>query len=225
MIGNFRKRDPWRRRRHWRTLTNRVRMRAGPWLWPVVAVAALVLLVQAVRGPPDWLRLPLQAAFSAVMPAVVEPLSPATTGVLSGWAKVIDGDTLALAGRHIRLQGIDAPEFDQVCQDRRGLPWACGKQAAAALRGQIGWSPVRCDSLGLDRYNRVLARCYRGETDLNRWMVRQGWAVAYRHYDATYIADEAAARQAGDGVWQGPFLMPWDWRRDNDARGRRAQSR
>ena len=206
-------------------LTCGARPGAGSWRWAVAVLAVLGLVAQAVQGPPDWLFRSVQALQSVVMHALSRPTEPGMTATLSGWPHIIDGDTIALAGHHVRLQGIDAPESTQECQDRYGLPWACGRQAAAALRSQIGWSRVRCDRLGSDPYGRVLARCYRGDTDLNRWMVRNGWAVAYRRYDTSYIAEEAAARQAGDGVWRGPFMMPWDWRRDHHPNGWRAQSR
>ena len=37
---------------------------------------------------------------------------------VSGIARVVDGDTLDLAGRRIRLEGIDAPEAGQTCPGR-----------------------------------------------------------------------------------------------------------
>ncbi len=50
-------------------------------------------------------------------------------------------------------------------------------------------------------------------TDIRRWMVRQGFAVAYRKYSKRYVEAEEAAKKAKIGVWQGPFVMPWEWRR------------
>ncbi len=52
-----------------------------------------------------------------------------------------------------------------------------------------------------------------GKTDLNAWMVAGGHALAYRHYSRDYVGKEAAARDAGRGLWQGRFVAPWDWRR------------
>jgi endonuclease YncB( thermonuclease family) len=46
----------------------------------------------------------------------------AALSTFDGQARVIDGDTLVIAGQHIRLDGIDAPETKQVCKrdgDRR----------------------------------------------------------------------------------------------------------
>jgi hypothetical protein len=64
----------------------------------------------------------------------------------------------------------------------------------------------------VDQYGRVVAVCSAGGEDLNGWMVRQGWALAYRHYSTVYIPDEDAAHAAGVGIWRGTFEAPWDWR-------------
>jgi endonuclease YncB( thermonuclease family) len=72
---------------------------------------------------------------------------------------------------------------------------------------------VRCVGNGTDQYGRVLAICYLGGEDLNAMMVRDGQALAYRHYSRRYVGEENAARAAGRGVWAGEFEMPWDWRR------------
>ena len=71
---------------------------------------------------------------------------------------------------------------------------------------------VSCDPRDLDRYGRVVAVCFKGNEDLNRWMVANGWAVAYRRYSLDYAADEAAARPSGINIWSGSFDMPWNWR-------------
>ena len=55
----------------------------------------------------------------------------------TGPARVIDGDTIVIAGERIRLHGIDAPERDQLCHDGDGTPYKCGIKATAALRQLI----------------------------------------------------------------------------------------
>ena len=69
-----------------------------------------------------------------------------------------------------------------------------------------------CDPRDLDRYGRVVAVCFRGNEDLNRWMVANGWAVAYKQYSLDYVADEVGARRSRINIWSGEFEMPWDWR-------------
>jgi endonuclease YncB( thermonuclease family) len=53
---------------------------------------------------------------------------------------------------------------------------------------------------------------FKGAEDLNRWMVANGWAVAYRRYSVDYVADEDAARRKRINMWSGDFEMPWDRR-------------
>ncbi|WP_205961991.1 thermonuclease family protein [Paracoccus aestuarii] len=131
----------------------------------------------------------------------------------AGSVRVLDGDTLDVAGTRVRLFGIDAPETAQTCT-RGGRQWNCGAEATQALATQIGGQDVTCEERDIDRYGRVVGICHAGTRDLNAWMVRNGWAVAYRRYGGDiYDADEIVARVAQRGVWSGSFVMPWDWRR------------
>jgi endonuclease YncB( thermonuclease family) len=132
-------------------------------------------------------------------------------------AHVIDGDSLEVAGEDIRLIGIDAPEGRQLCQ-RNGLEWRCGDDAAAALGELVNGTEIRCDVLGHDRWGRGLAVCFANALELNREMVRQGWALAfYPERGAvpgpSYDAEQLEAEQAQRGLWSGSFIEPWEWRR------------
>ena len=138
--------------------------------------------------------------------------APAGAADLTGQASVIDGDTLEIHGQRIRLHGIDAPEGAQLCYRHRE-PWPCGRRAAFALADHIGARTVSCEPRDRDRYGRIVAVCFAGGQNLNAWMVRQGWALAYRRYSRDYIAGEDAAREDGAGMWAGRFTPPWDWRR------------
>ena len=134
-------------------------------------------------------------------------------GDVTGVARVVDGDTVEVQDVKIRMHGIDAPESKQQCKRPNGDVWACGKQATLALTDKVKSSPIRCEGRDQDRYGRVIAVCYLGGTDLNAWMVSQGWAVSYRRYSEDYVNQEVAASSAGVGMWAGKFVMPWDWRR------------
>ncbi|NYI19768.1 endonuclease YncB(thermonuclease family) [Xanthomonas arboricola] len=138
---------------------------------------------------------------------------PSAAAELVGRATVTDGDTLTVAKQRIRLWGIDAPESAQQCTTKNGLSWPCGRRSAAALDGYVLDKTVRCEPKDTDRYGRVVAECFVQGQSVNRWMVRSGWAVAYRQYAKAFIADEADARRQRRNLWQGPFQMPVDFRR------------
>jgi endonuclease YncB( thermonuclease family) len=171
-------------------------------------------------------RLPLTAAACGALavcglllaeaaPARAAPASRAIQlppRLLQGAARVIDGDTLALGAERVRLYGIDAPERSQSCT-RAGQRWRCGREAGEALERKIAGRPVRCEVLDRDRYGRHLARCRASQVDLGGWMVRQGFAVAYRKYALDYVDQERRARLARVGVWSGEFMTPEDYRR------------
>jgi endonuclease YncB( thermonuclease family) len=126
---------------------------------------------------------------------------------ITGEARVIDGDSLVVAGVEIRLYGIDAPEYRQYCF-RRGRPWACGIDATRTLRALIASRPVACRGREEDRYGRTVATCAVDGRDLGAAMVAGGHAVAY----GAYHEEERAARNAGRGIWSSRFERPADWR-------------
>lgn len=152
----------------------------------------------------------------AIVICVVAALTPAVataqaTSVLTGTAHVIDGDTIIVAGEHVRLEGIDAPERDQTCQ-RDGKAWACGSRATQALRGLIRDQEVSCRVIGRDAYGRALGACSAGQVNLNSAMVRSGFALDFRQYSSAYIPQEEAAKADRAGMWSGTFVPPWEWR-------------
>lgn len=140
--------------------------------------------------------------------------TPAAAETIAGTASVIDGDTLEVRGKRIRLHGIDAPESAQLCQDASGKEWRCGQQAANALSERIARRPVTCEVKDTDRYGRSVAACSAGGENLNAWMAANGWAMAYRQYSKDYVDAEAAARASRAGIWAGTFQPPWEWRKD-----------
>ncbi|MBF0124144.1 MAG: thermonuclease family protein [Magnetococcales bacterium] len=136
---------------------------------------------------------------------------------ITGGVRVVDGDTLSMGKTRIRLYGIDAPEKAQPCQ-RKGSEYGCGQQAAEQLRQFVGSKKVVCDEKNQDRYGRTVAVCRVGKTEINRWMVEQGWAVAYRQYGGkAYVPAEEIARRDKRGIWEGTFQMPEEWRREHRA--------
>jgi len=137
---------------------------------------------------------------------------PAYAQTLTGVPYVIDADTISIGTDRIRLQGIDAPETDQICLDDHGKPWSCGIEARDRLIQHLGSRAVTCVTNGKDVYHRWLAVCSTDEGDLGTWLVREGFALAFVRYSHAYVADEAVARGGRKGLWEGSFVAPWDWR-------------
>ena len=103
--------------------------------------------------------------------------SPAHADV-TGKPRIIDGDTIEIAGERIRLHGIDAPEEKQTCTDQSGKEWSCGQEATWALARIIETHWVTCKGETVDRYKRRIAVCFAGPQNINAKMVRRGWAIA-----------------------------------------------
>ena len=125
---------------------------------------------------------------------------------------VVDGDSLRPKdnSHDIRLQGIDAPELGQTCRTANGKSYKCGRRARNHLKTLIAGRDVTCRVMDVDRYQRSIAICHAGDTELNRQMVADGWAVAYRL--PAYADAEDSAKRARKGIWQGAFESPGDWR-------------
>lgn len=131
---------------------------------------------------------------------------------ISGKAHFIDADSIVVAGKTVRLHGIDAPEIAQQCQTANRQSYPCGKVALAYLRKIAGSRRLTCLAGKRDRYNRTIAICNAGKTDINREMVRSGHAVAYIRYSKDYLMDQLSAKRHRRGLWSGTFQMPWKYR-------------
>lgn len=128
-----------------------------------------------------------------------------------GMARIVDGDTIALGDQRIRLFGIDAPEHDQICS-MAGKAYRCGNEATAELTTLMQGRQPSCEPKDHDRYGRLVAVCFVDGKDIGQEMVESGWAVAFRKYSEDYVTDEAEARTAHRGLWQGVFQLPNEWR-------------
>ena len=128
--------------------------------------------------------------------------------------KVIDGDTIHLNGEKIRFTGIDTPELKQTCKkDNKIIP--CGIEARQLLIDKISDNKVNCKREGKDQYKRTLAECFVNNLSLSSYLVRKGYAFAYRKYSKKFIDDENYARENNLGMWSMNFEYPWDYRKKN----------
>ncbi len=128
--------------------------------------------------------------------------------------RAIDGDSMALDNQEMRIIGIDAPEYRQLCDDGGGNKWDCGKQSRLALAARIKQANFACYSEARDKFGRHLVRCLTRDTpDIGAAQVADGWAITNGIGDTrTYPREEDAARQAKLGIWRGDFTMPRQYR-------------
>lgn len=174
--------------------------------------------------------LPLCLVFLFVLPALAkEPIRVVEGKVV----KVSDGDTVQVvtADRtklRVRLYGIDAPETPKVNHrtgkvNKPGQPY--GEEAERALAQKIAGKMVRLEIMDIDQYKRMVGRIVLDGRDINREMVREGWAWAYKQYlqspyASEYIESEKQARAARLGLWQqGNPQPPWEFRKALRIRG------
>ena len=142
--------------------------------------------------------------------------------IISGTAKVIDGDTIKIDNKKIRLHGIDAPEINQLCSKTFlsififsfEKKYKCGEISKKKLENYVHNNYIKCKVKGIDKYNRILGTCYKNTININSRMVRSGQAVAYRKFSKKYISVQREAKKEEIGLWSGKIDMPWDWRKN-----------
>ncbi|WP_417316838.1 thermonuclease family protein [Emcibacter sp.] len=181
---------------------------------PFVLDIALAMAVGVVIGAAVHVSLP--ANFMVWLSRIdlsVGRSSLAGTETITGPAVVIDGDTLSIHGRRIRLHAIDAPELSQNCT-LNGSSYSCGYESKRYLESLIAGRTVTCHSRDTDKYGRALATCFVGEgADLNARMVESGQAIAYLYFSRAYAGQQSDARDARRGIWKGEFTEPYQYRK------------
>ena len=126
--------------------------------------------------------------------------------------KIVDGDTIVLNGKKIRFSGIDTPELKQTCMKGEQKVF-CGMFAKMLLIKKIGNETPKCISEGKDAYKRTLAECFINGESLSVFLVRSGYAFAYRKYSKKFIKEEEFAKENKLGMWSMEFEYPWDFRK------------
>ncbi|PHX88992.1 MAG: nuclease [Pelagibacteraceae bacterium] len=128
--------------------------------------------------------------------------------------KIIDGDTIHLDGKKIRFNGIDAPELKQTCKKNNILN-KCGKDSREILINKILDNKPNCIIEGFDKYQRSLAECFINNESLSSYLVKNGYAFAYRNYSKKFVSEEDYARINRIGMWSMEFEFPWEFRKKN----------
>ena len=137
-----------------------------------------------------------------------------TNNLYASHVTVVDGDTIKLGDVKIRFSGIDAPEINQTCIASEGK-LACGKISKDILIAKVTNNKISCTDEGKDVYGRVLGECFVNGQSLSSYLVREGFAFAYRKYSNKYIKDEEYAKSNKHGMWSMEFEYPWDFRNNN----------
>jgi endonuclease YncB( thermonuclease family) len=146
--------------------------------------------------------------------AMMEP-AVAKPNEFTGVPKIIDGDTVQFGEIRLQMEGIDAPQTDQLCFDDTGRRWKCGVAATEHLRKRAGRKSWTCEVVRKTLHGRLLANCRADGQDIANRMVRDGWALASTTGSAAYLATEEQARSSEAGLWSGAFVAPLDWRQRN----------
>ncbi len=141
--------------------------------------------------------------------------------VVEGFVKAVyDGDTILLTTREdsrlkVRLYGIDAPETKK--PGKPGQQY--GDVSKRMLMYKIMGRRVSAEIMDVDQYKRIVAVIRHNGNDINREMILEGMAWAYRQYlhapyESVYIRNEAGARSRRAGLWRGSNPQPpWEFRR------------
>ena len=156
------------------------------------------------------------AAALFCMPAQAQAPAPVDAQDFVGNARIVDTDILEVNGQRFHLYGIDAPDQEQRCFNN-GRPWDCGHVAYREMEkiifeegGQVNCTPRE---ERLPRFSGVAwATCIINGKDIAELLVRRGAAVVQPAQSTAYAEAEKAAEKAGVGMWQGPFILPWEWR-------------
>ncbi|EIZ1023635.1 thermonuclease family protein [Campylobacter upsaliensis] len=132
-------------------------------------------------------------------------------------SRVIDGDTIELLAKtskenpynhitklKIRLYGIDAPELKQ----------AYGKEAKEFLSALVLKQEVSLIIENKDKYDRFVGTLFLKGQDINKEMVKNGYAHAYESFSKKYLAEQADAKMFKLGLWQDEkAVKPSEFRR------------
>ncbi|MAZ80492.1 MAG: nuclease [Rickettsiales bacterium] len=138
--------------------------------------------------------------------------------IISGYAKAIDGDSIIINQKEIRLYMIDAPEISQYCYDNKGNSYKCGIDSLRYLKSIINNNIINCYYQKKDIYDRYLAICFNDIININYKMIESGMAIIYNpanNNDKIIHNLENIAKTKKIGIWKGHFMIPKHYRYHN----------
>ena len=126
---------------------------------------------------------------------------------------IVDGDSISL---QMRIAGIDTPEIKQTCRKRANKVIDCGRLSKSYLQKLLKSIPgkIAIEPMGVDHYQRILVRIFKGDTNIGKLMVESGMAYSYKE---TYREEEDLAKTEKLGFWgfDTPPIDPYKWRKMN----------
>lgn len=140
-------------------------------------------------------------AVSLFLAAISILATPAASADFSGEVRIVDGDTLEIGGRLLRLYGIKAPVLDSRCAVA-GKTIACGRVSRSALLDLTAGAKVSCDLVDGGAADEAPAICRAGGYDLSEGMTYTGWARADTEVTDAYRRFERDARRHHRGLWR-----------------------
>jgi endonuclease YncB( thermonuclease family) len=181
----------------------------------LAAVAATLVAIGVTSLVAERIDPSLELKLTQTVQGLGDLIPKAKASTLTGKASVIDGDTIEIRGQHIRFDGIDAPESAQLCIDGKKQAYKCGQDAAFFLERFIAVaSPVRCEFVEWDQYDRFVGECFRADgVSLNAGVVGAGYAMDWpQHSNGKYAAYQRDAKAEKVGMWDGAFTPTWEFR-------------
>ena len=173
--------------------------------------ALLGLIVLGIGGAFAWREAPTMSQMTGVLTTGSTSAPVAPPAAFEGRATAVTGSTLKLQGATIVLEGIEAPEMEQICR-KPGGSWRCGEAAKQDLADKVRGKRITCTRLGETQDGLVRARCEAGAEDLAKSLVAKGAVFAAGGLFASYSSEEDQAKEKRVGLWAGDNARPDDYR-------------
>lgn len=174
---------------------------------PLRGIAAGLLL--AVAGAGVWYIFPLGFSLPSIETSSIARHDPS---IVEGRAIALTGDRLRIGGSLVKLDGIEAPEDDQLCARPDGRTWRCGATARDTLLREVRGRRISCKLTGKTTGAAQLASCTADDKDIAEELARGGHVFATKALFSGYGPAEDEARQARRGLWFGNAQHPAEFR-------------
>ena len=140
-----------------------------------------------------------------------EPQMPPSV-VTGKITSIVSGDVFRMGQHTIRLYGLASPLIDQTCLDSAGHTYDCGYVSARKIKDFVSGDDVTCRIMNINAQNELMAACSVGTFDIGAAMVEAGWAIALPAVTPIYLPYQQKAQEGRNGMWEGRFQMPWEWK-------------